>query len=56
MSEMGNIRDGQRPRIVILGAGFAGVEASRELAKLLPKDEDGHIVLVDQNNYQEGVS
>jgi len=52
MSEIRDTGDGQRPRIVILGAGFGGVEASRELAKLLPKDEDGNIVLVDQNNYQ----
>ncbi len=41
----------QRPRIVILGAGFAGVHAARELARLLPGDEDGDITLVDQHNY-----
>jgi len=43
--------DTQRPRIVILGAGFAGIHAARELTRLLPKDEDGDITLVNQNNY-----
>ena len=50
-------------RIVILGAGFGGIQASEELAKLLPpkqarirtKDEgdlgDWEIVVVDQNNF-----
>ncbi|GAC1447202.1 MAG: FAD-dependent oxidoreductase [Ktedonobacterales bacterium] len=40
-----------RSRIVILGAGFAGVYAARELARLLPRAEDCEITLVDQNNY-----
>lgn len=41
----------RRPRIVILGAGFAGMYAARTLARLLPRDEDAEIVLVDQNNF-----
>ena len=41
----------RRPRIVILGAGFAGMYAARTLARLLPGDEDGEITLVDQNNF-----
>lgn len=38
-------------RIVILGAGFAGVEAARELARLLPDESNGEIVLVSRNDY-----
>ncbi len=38
-------------KIVILGAGFAGVNVAQELAKLLPGDRDGQISLVDQNNF-----
>jgi len=41
----------ERMKIIIMGAGFAGTHAARELAKLLPKEEDGEIILVDQNNY-----
>jgi len=37
--------------IVILGAGFGGVATARGLAKLLPKDRDTTITLVDQNNF-----
>jgi len=37
--------------IVIVGAGFAGVHVARELARLLPKEEDGQITLVDQHNF-----
>jgi NADH dehydrogenase len=40
-----------RSRVVILGAGFAGVYAGRELARLLPREEDCEITLVDQHNY-----
>lgn len=40
-----------RPRVVILGAGFAGVSAARGLVKLLPRDEDCDIVLVDRNSF-----
>jgi NADH dehydrogenase len=39
------------PRIVILGAGFAGVQCARELARRLPADQDGRITLVDRHNY-----
>lgn len=39
-------------RIVIVGAGFAGTNAARELAKLLPRPEHGEITLVDEDDYQ----
>ena len=39
------------PTIVILGAGFAGVQCARELARKLPLEHDARIVLVDQHNY-----
>ncbi len=35
-------------QIVILGGGFAGVEASRELERLLPEPDNGEIVLVNK--------
>ena len=38
-------------RIVILGAGFAGLNAARELARQLPGAGDAHITLVDRNNF-----
>ena len=38
-------------RIVILGGGFAGVEAGKELARLLPDEDNGEIVLVSKNDY-----
>ena len=38
-------------RFLILGGGFAGVEAGRELERLLPGDDNGEITLVDQNGY-----
>jgi NADH dehydrogenase len=41
----------QRRTIVILGAGFAGVQCARELARLLPPSEDSQIVLIDQHNF-----
>jgi NADH dehydrogenase len=37
--------------IVILGAGFAGLNTARELAKLLPGQDHGRITLVDRNNF-----
>src|SRR3954454_22732486 len=37
--------------IVILGAGFAGMNVARELSKLLPENEDGQITLIEQNNF-----
>jgi NADH dehydrogenase len=41
----------RRNRIVVLGAGFAGMHVAQELAKLLPAGEHGDITLIDQNNY-----
>jgi NADH dehydrogenase len=41
----------QRPRIVILGAGFGGQYAARELAKRLHEDGGATITIVDRNNY-----
>ena len=38
-------------KIVILGAGFAGMAAARTLATLLPARDDAAIVLVDQNDF-----
>jgi NADH:ubiquinone reductase (H+-translocating) len=38
-------------KVVILGAGFAGLSVARELASLLPQDELGEITLIDRNNY-----
>jgi NADH dehydrogenase len=39
-------------RILIVGAGFAGTNAARELARLLPRPEHGEITLVDEDDYQ----
>ena len=36
----------QRPRVVVLGGGFAGIGAAREL-----KDADADVVLVDKHDY-----
>jgi NADPH-dependent 2,4-dienoyl-CoA reductase/sulfur reductase-like enzyme len=38
-------------KILILGAGFAGMNVARELAKLLPSPQETEIRLVDQNNF-----
>ncbi|MBV8864961.1 MAG: FAD-dependent oxidoreductase [Acidobacteriaceae bacterium] len=38
-------------RFIILGAGFAGVEACRELERLLPGSDNGEIVLVNDTEY-----
>jgi NADH dehydrogenase len=38
-------------RIVILGAGYAGIEAARVLHKKLKKQSDVEIVLIDQNDH-----
>ena len=51
-----NLRRGNRSipsnqRVVIVGAGFAGLNVAQELSSLLPAESDGHITLVDQNNY-----
>jgi len=39
------------PKIVVLGAGFAGLETTKHLAKLLPEANSADIVVVDENNY-----
>ncbi len=41
----------QRPRVVILGGGFAGIYAAMELEKAVGKGEDIEIVLVNRENY-----
>lgn len=38
-------------RFVIVGGGFAGVEASRELERLLPEPDNGEVVLVNETDY-----
>ncbi len=38
-------------RILILGNGFGGMGVAQELARLMPGDEDGEILLVDMDNY-----
>lgn len=38
-------------RILILGAGFGGMNAAWELARLLPSPQDATITLVDRNNF-----
>jgi NADH:ubiquinone reductase (H+-translocating) len=40
----------RKPRIVVAGAGFAGISALEELSKRLPPDA-ADVTLVDQNNY-----
>jgi len=37
--------------IIIAGAGFAGLNVAQELARLLPGDNEGHIRLIDRNNF-----
>ena len=41
-----NIPDSQKPRIVIVGGGFGGLETAQKLA-----NSDFQIVLIDRNNY-----
>lgn len=38
-------------KILILGAGFAGMNVAQELSCLLPAEKDGQITLVDQNDF-----
>jgi NADH:ubiquinone reductase (H+-translocating) len=40
----------RKPRIVVAGAGFAGISALEELSKRLPS-EAADVTLIDQNNY-----
>jgi NADH dehydrogenase len=46
MSKSPTSQRGDRPRVLILGGGFAGVGAARSL-----KDADADVVLVDQRDY-----
>jgi len=41
-----NIPTTSKPKIVIVGGGFAGIELARGLSQL-----DAHIILIDKNNY-----
>ena len=41
----------QRPRIVILGGGFAGVSAARRLERLAPRSRRWDVTLVSRSNY-----
>ena len=41
-----NGTDARRPRVVVLGGGFAGIGAARAL-----KDADADVVLVDEHDY-----
>ncbi len=38
-------------KILILGAGFAGMNVAQELSRLLPRGEDGQITLLDRQNF-----
>src|SRR3954469_8425180 len=38
-------------RIVILGAGFGGMNVAQELSRLLPADGDAEITVIDHNNF-----
>src|SRR5699024_375828 len=40
----------QKPKIVILGAGYAGLKTARDLTKLL-SPEEADIVLINKHNY-----
>jgi NADH dehydrogenase len=40
---------GNRPRIVVVGAGFAGIEAAKGLVKLVGKEAD--IIVINPTNY-----
>lgn len=46
-----NIGIATTKRIVILGAGFAGMSVAAELARLLPDEGNGEITLVDEDNF-----
>lgn len=38
-------------RLLVLGAGFGGMTAAREFARLVPDDECGEIILVDERGF-----
>ena len=38
-------------QVIILGAGYGGIEAAKTLHRLLRKRNDVEITLVDQNHY-----
>lgn len=40
-----------KKNIVVVGAGFAGVAATRRLAKKYKKDPDIHITLIDRHSF-----
>jgi NADH dehydrogenase FAD-containing subunit len=42
---------GSGKRIVILGAGFGGIAAAVELARLLPQTDNGDIVVIDEDHF-----
>src|SRR3954463_15769268 len=46
MADSSNHSSRQRPRVLILGGGFAGIGAARKLRKA-----DADVVLVDQHDY-----
>lgn len=50
LSEKGGFFMNNKPKIVILGAGYAGLKTTRELTKLL-SPEEADIVLVNKHNY-----
>jgi NADH dehydrogenase len=43
--------DNESKRILILGGGFAGLDAAQQLEKIFSEDEQVEITLVNQNNY-----
>lgn len=48
MKTIPNIPDTERPRVVIVGGGFAGLKLARKLSK-----KDFQVVLFDRNNYHQ---
>ena len=46
-----NVGIGKGKTFLVLGAGFAGLAAAVELARLLPDSSNGDIVLIDEDNF-----